>query len=731
MTTIRPQSRVVATVYTHTDRLISLTPWLTGYRVNEHQSQPVWPISLSLKWSSQQGDLRKLIRDDDWLVIEEHGPKGVRVHVALVDSVRRRRQVTRSGAVVRMWTIQASHVGKPFAVHECRFSSLLPQSFPGFLGAEGSDFETIAQTIAPSNYAPRDILRTIIQWAFRPKRITKATANPTAPGGVVAEPPPPPPAVKKQQLTANFHINEFLNNKDTEKPNEEQQANLQQLAEYLQILRDNYLGGAAVSITPIGGWCGRILNKAKGRNPNTTRHGMGKAADITVAGKTPLQVATAISQAIAAGDLPASYGCFIYKSFVHFDIGVTGDGGENRPIWAAGTPKDPTIIPTAAQVAAFMAIKPVPGTGTTTTSTDVGTAAGDAAETNKQIAPDPPPESVTVSEGLSGDGAFVVPPGLARGAQGASRPTQTPQGAAAGPAPRWDWLDVCDLYTYNDAGDPNDPTHAPRIKGRWWRLHSLNRMGKTIVDPLIRPQTDPAFNEYFYDTRRVGTGSGYSKLARFLGGWAPVVVFRRRPLDKADWDRVPECVIPWADVTDDDLGRGGAERFDFFYARQLGSAEYGGPVMDEELKGGNGRIPAIDLGDFAIHGQRSMDVEAQFAWSPALFDDEAAAEGDDIITQVADFTETLHRWNRPLPIMDGGTITVPWLDADALVGHKVKLTGTSVDGEPPSHGYIEGVSKSFVVEPGTGAVQASTTITVTRLQPLDTYAAPGVVSWKA
>ena len=33
--------------------------------------------------------------------------------------------------------------------------------------------------------------------------------------------------------------------------------------------------------------------------------------------------------------------------------------------------------------------------------------------------------------------------------------------------------------------------------------------------------------------------------------------------------------------------------------------------------------------------------------------------------QMAEACDTLHRWNRPLPSLDGGSVEIPWLDADA------------------------------------------------------------------
>jgi len=725
-----PDSRVLATVYTHAGSVHELTPYLTGYQIQEHMARVSWPLAVQFKWPADRPDPRRIIADDDWLIVREQGPYGERVHVALVDSVTRSKRVDRSGAVQRAYTIVARHVGKPFEVHEFRFDANLP-TLPGMLSA---NMETVARVLTPSEYAPRDILRHLFEEVFRPRRIIKATPLPNEPtppqAPAIPQKPPAPSPLKEGQLTTNFHIREFLIPGD-DPPDATQKANLATLAGHLQTLRDNYFNNAAVTITPAGGFRSKRAQQKINPSAPRSRHLLGKAADIRVAGLTPLQVAEKISDAIAAGDLPASFGVIFYATFVHYDIGETGDGGDTRPIWAKGKPTNPALVPSAADVAAFLALKPVPGAGTVETSTDDAPTTDDAIEA--EAAPDlSKPEAVEAVPGQSGDGAFAVPGPLAARALATNRPTTTAAGRPLGNMPRWDWLDVLDLATYND------PSNG--IRGRWWQLSTLYQMGKSTVDAFVRGQADPVFCELFYDTRRVANGSA-SKLARLTGGWAPVVVFRRRPLDKADWDALPACTLRWGDLLAEDLGRGGTERFNYFFARPPATSEVTGPIWDEMVGGGAGRIPAIDAPRIYPHGLRSMDVEARFLFSPEFvgaLDDQTLTEeeiedltGGGYAEQVRDFNETLFRWNHPLPRMFGGSVTVPWLDARALVGHKLLLTDTSDDGDPPSHGYIEGVVKAFQIDPATGAVaNAQTQIMVTRLQPLASYLAPEPESWK-
>lgn len=709
-TIIRPKSRVEAVVYTHAAGAIVLTPYITGFSTSKHIEQAEGQVTISVKWpEKERGDLRWLVQDGDWLRFGAHGPKGWRRRTGFLLSRGRKLTVGSRGERIAVYQLTFGDEGHPFARHEFRANPLLPLGHPGFVPPDAS---LLGMVLAASSYEPRDVLRRSIVAMMRPGRIrqkkaAKATAPPAAAASPVSQPAAPPPApapLVEGQLTANFHIKEFLSPKDKGRPNEAQQANLRGLAERLQTLRDGYFGGAAVKV--LSGFRSPGYNAAVGGAAGS-QHLHGLAADIRVTGLSPVQVAEAIARAINEGALPATFGVFLYRTFVHLDVRTSASH------WKLGKPtKNPNEVPTDEQASAFLALKPSPGSVTVETAEAPG---DDSAETNIEP-PELEPETEIVP-GESGSGAYTVPPSLVNEAVGTTRPVRTAGGAPTA-ATTWDWLDVVDLY------GGNDPKAG--IRGRWWQLNGLYSLSKAQVDGFLRSQADPVFCELFYDSRRAGTGAP-SKLARLQDGWVPTVIFRRRPFDRADWEQLPTCTVEWAHVKDEDLALGGAERFNYFYARPVLAGEITGPVFDEAVGGGQGVIPAIALDDFRRWGQRSMEVEARFAFPQEAKGD---AEAIPLPDQVRDFTLTLYRWFKPLPELYGGTIEIPWLDAECMVGVRLIATGKGGPFKRDAHAYIEGVNESFVVDPQTGALQGRTVAQVTRMQPLDQYAEPTPRSWK-
>ena len=118
------------------------------------------------------------------------------------------------------------------------------------------------------------------------------------------------------KLTDNFDLNEFGCNDGTPVP-QEYIANVQKLAEQLQVLRD-YLGEPlhinSAYRTP-------AYNKKVGGKPES-QHMIGKAADITCKSKSPKQLKAIIERLIKAKKLWFG-GVGLYPGFVHVDIRTT------------------------------------------------------------------------------------------------------------------------------------------------------------------------------------------------------------------------------------------------------------------------------------------------------------------------------------------------------------------------------------------------------------------------
>jgi uncharacterized protein YcbK (DUF882 family) len=95
---------------------------------------------------------------------------------------------------------------------------------------------------------------------------------------------------------------------------EEVYNNIQELAENLQIIRDELQEPIKIN----SGWrCENYNRKIKGAK--RSQHILGKAADIRVKNLTPDEVATAIDK-LQEGGFIKSGGLGRYNSFTHYDI---------------------------------------------------------------------------------------------------------------------------------------------------------------------------------------------------------------------------------------------------------------------------------------------------------------------------------------------------------------------------------------------------------------------------
>jgi uncharacterized protein YcbK (DUF882 family) len=117
----------------------------------------------------------------------------------------------------------------------------------------------------------------------------------------------------KGQLTANFHIREFKCNDGTKVP-EELFDNVKELAENLQVLRDDICEALHIN----SAYRHKIYNDKIGGSPKS-KHLEAEAADLVSKSFTPKQLAARIKKLILAGKMKQG-GVGIYKSFVHYDI---------------------------------------------------------------------------------------------------------------------------------------------------------------------------------------------------------------------------------------------------------------------------------------------------------------------------------------------------------------------------------------------------------------------------
>lgn len=114
-------------------------------------------------------------------------------------------------------------------------------------------------------------------------------------------------------LTKNFKLSEFESKDGADTPPDVIK-NLRQLAKNLEVIRSNV--GKPIKVN--SGYRSPEHNKSV-RGEDNSQHLKGKAADITVSGYTPTQLAAVIFMLIEKGQISQG-GVGIYPTFIHYDI---------------------------------------------------------------------------------------------------------------------------------------------------------------------------------------------------------------------------------------------------------------------------------------------------------------------------------------------------------------------------------------------------------------------------
>ena len=130
------------------------------------------------------------------------------------------------------------------------------------------------------------------------------------------------------QLTKNFKLSEFRCRDGPDVP-EELMANVQELAENLQVLRD-HLGKP---ITIISGYRSPKYNRRIG-GARKSQHLLARAGDMKIKGLTPAEIKDIIVSLIKEGKMKAGGGG-LYTTFVHYDV-----RGFNRRWYGTGVKDD-------------------------------------------------------------------------------------------------------------------------------------------------------------------------------------------------------------------------------------------------------------------------------------------------------------------------------------------------------------------------------------------------------
>lgn len=224
---------------------------------------------------------------------------------------------------------------------------------------------------------------------------------------------------------------------------------------------------------------------------------------------------------------------------------------------------------------------------------------------------------------------------------------------------------------------------------------------------LAQQWSDPIFCELFTDLElSPWEATGFQgEFAPETSGAGPealpdrtrmTVILRDRPFPTmadqgAAWKALPTFVVPRQSIADDDLGKGGDERFNAFFV---------GPQMVQELIGNH----ALDLSrpiwspkEIKIHGLRRFDLSGNYLAKQGASRDMATV-----------LRERARDWYCLNPYFYNGTISLTHGRPDIHKGCKILIPGARGPEEDETF-YVEGFEHSWTFGQG-----MRTTLTVTR-----------------
>ena len=210
---------------------------------------------------------------------------------------------------------------------------------------------------------------------------------------------------------------------------------------------------------------------------------------------------------------------------------------------------------------------------------------------------------------------------------------------------------------------------------------TLWQMAMQFVDPMfvelysdLLPAGDP-FSE------RLSAGDSLP-----IGDLDMTVVIRDKPFPVISndvglfvdtWDRVPVITIPIQQIKNDDLGRGGLERYNAFFTATRLLQDNMGPHAPYMLQ------PLINTAEIRRHGIRRLDIQSNHL--PDNFDS---------VTMAFAQRRILRDWYALNPYLLSGTLALGVGRPDAKIGCKARVPGVTSEYEDETY-YIEGVSHSW------------------------------------
>jgi hypothetical protein len=234
---------------------------------------------------------------------------------------------------------------------------------------------------------------------------------------------------------------------------------------------------------------------------------------------------------------------------------------------------------------------------------------------------------------------------------------------------------------FDSSGFTNDP---PRIA-----------VAPSFLDPnganawaMAQEWSDPAFVELFADL----TDGDFNVASDQLENSSayPCYFVRDRPFPTlalgldSPWFELPTIQLPREDIVNEDLGRGGMERFNAFFVSPQ--------ILQDFMPNNVVEItsPLWDATDMLEHGFRRYDINSRYQLD---LNDPLVSEEEPLLKLTTDQRDKVRDWYALNPYFYSGTIECSRGVLEARIGKRLFVPGR--DSKKDLTAYIEGVSHSW------------------------------------
>lgn len=226
------------------------------------------------------------------------------------------------------------------------------------------------------------------------------------------------------------------------------------------------------------------------------------------------------------------------------------------------------------------------------------------------------------------------------------------------------------------------------------------RSGKQTIDLQLKEAWHHGFTEWFYDLRSADMAiqpmKAYDAVnadRREIRGVGPehtevpTLIYRLVPFAKTEWEMLPMRELVMEEVSADDLGVNGAERYN---AYTTSNNWYNTQQMQGVWEASGGRMPVFDRESIERYGLRWLEMHDKMAPS----DMSSGLEIDH--GHIIERTQQLHGWFGGLPRWWSGTVRIAHMREDIRIGERLSYDGREYYIESVTHTGNVGEEGSIV-----------------------------------